>query len=169
MWQIAFGVRVARLALFFIGVCGLAPAAPALAVAPTLMSVGQRNRVPTATFSTPRATSVTIYVASKPDRGPVGAAPPSSSAAGSARWVIRDLGTLGGPDSEAAAINERGEIVGKAATQARDARGDAVVHGFLWRGGMLRDLGTLGGPASNARAITRRARSSATQRRGART
>jgi hypothetical protein len=42
--------------------------AAAVAVLPTLSSVGQANRHPTATFSAPRADSATIYFATKPDR-----------------------------------------------------------------------------------------------------
>src|SRR5437899_436929 len=41
-------------------------------------------------------------------------------------YAITDLGTLGGPSSEANAINNRGQIVGKADT----AKG--FTHAFLW-------------------------------------
>jgi len=51
-----------------------------------------------------------------------------------ARWVIRDLGTLGRKDSVAAAINDRGQIVGSSTEQA-----------FLWENGKMRMLGTLRG------------------------
>jgi hypothetical protein len=43
-------------------------AGPSLAVPPSLTSVGQLNRHPTATFSAPRAEYVSVYVASRPDR-----------------------------------------------------------------------------------------------------
>jgi probable HAF family extracellular repeat protein len=48
---------------------------------------------------------------------------------------MTDLGTLGGPQAAAAAINASGEIVGFAQT-ATDAD-----HGFLDRGGKMTDLG----------------------------
>jgi len=54
--------------LLSIGLSALALPAAAGAVPPTLSSVGQQNRHPTATFSAPRAGSVTVYVANKPDR-----------------------------------------------------------------------------------------------------
>lgn len=68
----------------------------------------------------------------------------------SGRWVIRDLGTLGEPESKAVAINERGQVVGAADTVARYS------HAFLWQDGRLRDLGTLGGKRSGANAINER-------------
>lgn len=55
-----------------------------------------------------------------------------------ARWVITDLGTLGGNASEAVAINDRGQVIGMADTT------DDHWHPFLWQNGKMRDLGTLG-------------------------
>jgi probable HAF family extracellular repeat protein len=52
-----------------------------------------------------------------------------------------DLGTLGGADAEATAINDRGEIVGHSDTA------DLVRHAFLWRRGRMIDLGSLAGPS----------------------
>jgi len=61
---------------------------------------------------------------------------------------FRDLGTLTGGDSvEAAAINNKGQIVGSATT----AEGET--HAFLFDGGKMIDLGTLDGTDSYATAI----------------
>ena len=62
------------------------------------------------------------------------------------------LGTLGGPDSTAVAINGRGQIVGWSTTNAKDEYG-SISHAFLWQNGKMRDLGTLGGKSSSANAI----------------
>lgn len=48
-----------------------------------------------------------------------------------------DLGTLGGSNSSAAAINNLGQVVGAAWTAAE------VAHAFLWEGGTMRDLNDL--------------------------
>jgi len=72
------------------------------------------------------------------------------------RGKMRDLGTLGGPDSEAVAINERGQVVGWADTRATDKDGDPIPHAFLSQNGKMRDLGTLGGPSSRATTINER-------------
>ena len=61
---------------------------------------------------------------------------------------IRDLGTLGGTDSAANAVNAHGAVVGASET-ANDAGNDA----FLYSQGRMTDLGTLGGRASVAAAI----------------
>jgi probable HAF family extracellular repeat protein len=66
---------------------------------------------------------------------------------------MRDLGTLGGPESVARGINARGQIVGLADTKDRGKDGDPVHHAFLWENGRMRDLGTLGGSGSIASGI----------------
>ncbi|HVK04743.1 MAG TPA: M56 family metallopeptidase [Armatimonadaceae bacterium] len=57
---------------------------------------------------------------------------------------IRDLGTLGGRYSHALALNEAGQVVGKADTP------DNLTRAFLYEDGTMRDLGTLGGSDSTA-------------------
>src|SRR6476469_1942690 len=75
----------------------------------------------------------------------------------STRWQdgdILDLGTLGGNESYANFINERGQITGAALNAIPDAFtidlfiGATQVHAFLWEHGSMQDLGTLGGPDS---------------------
>ncbi len=56
--------------------------------------------------------------------------------------VMHDLGSLGGANSRAASINNRGMVVGFAQTANQDD------HAFVWdpSSPTMRDLGTLGGP-----------------------
>ena len=66
-------------------------------------------------------------------------------------WVYRDgnlqwVGTLGGRDSQATAINDRGLVVGNAMV-AGDIQHQ---HAFAWQDGVMVDLGTLGGAWSLA-------------------
>jgi probable HAF family extracellular repeat protein len=61
--------------------------------------------------------------------------------------AMNDLGTLGGTNSEANFLNDRGEVVGYSDSA------DGAIHAFLDRRGKMTDLGTLGGLNSNAGAI----------------
>jgi probable HAF family extracellular repeat protein len=62
--------------------------------------------------------------------------------------VLRDLGTLGGTDSCALFINERGQAAGNSFTNSTlnpgTGLGVPTVHPFLWDGDEMRDLGALG-------------------------
>ena len=64
-------------------------------------------------------------------------------------YKITDLGTLGGTESIATAINASGQITG-GSTNASGA-----YHAFLWANGTMKDLGTLGGPSSQGQSINR--------------
>lgn len=58
---------------------------------------------------------------------------------------IRDLGTLGGKNSHAVAINEHGQVTGWAETgEIYEEQGVVVPirHAFLWQDGTMHDLGT---------------------------
>ncbi len=63
---------------------------------------------------------------------------------------MHDLGTLGGAESDAVGINERGQVVGWSETRS------GATRAVLWENGKIRDLGTLGGKESRAVAINDR-------------
>jgi probable HAF family extracellular repeat protein len=64
-------------------------------------------------------------------------------AASQRQYIITDLPSLGGTNSRANSINNRGWLAGYSNLQ-----GDTSRHAALWRDGALTDLGTLGGPNS---------------------
>lgn len=60
--------------------------------------------------------------------------------------MMKDLGTLGGSWSTAAAINDRGQVVGWSEVKP----GSMLDHAFIWERGAMTDLKSLGGPTSQA-------------------
>src|SRR5690606_14545734 len=54
--------------------------------------------------------------------------------------AMRDLGTLGGPVSEAWGVSRNGHVVGSSASSLV-----GYDHAFLWTNGRMQDLGTLPG------------------------
>ena len=71
-----------------------------------------------------------------------------------------DLGTFGGNNSCPGAVNDRGQVVGAAATMMSDpfplCFGSQQTRAFLWQNGSKQDLGTLGGPDAIAQFINDR-------------
>lgn len=61
-----------------------------------------------------------------------------------AQFDISRVGTLGGSESVALAINDLGQVVGQA-----NLKGDAVAHAYVWEAGVLKDLGSLAEDASS--------------------
>jgi probable HAF family extracellular repeat protein len=65
------------------------------------------------------------------------------TAASARQWAIRDLGTLGGPESVPSDINERGWVVGNS-DSPRKRKDNPNLHeaeAFLWKAGRTRRLG----------------------------
>ena len=82
--------------------------------------------------------------------------PPTSGR--SVKYTVTDIGTLGGSESEARALNEAGEVVGGSTLATPMTAGQkadkAYPHAFLWEKGKITDLdkGTIT-PVSNAQGI----------------
>ncbi len=74
------------------------------------------------------------------------------------RYNITDLGTLGGPFSEAVSVNNRSLVSGASSLP------DGTTHAVLWQQGRITDIAAtgLGGPASNSRAFDVNERGQAT-------
>lgn len=70
----------------------------------------------------------------------------------------RDLGTLGGPDAFAGAVNERGEVAGGSYINSipNPTTGTPTRDPFLWRKGKMIDLGNFGGNLGGATYINNR-------------
>lgn len=81
----------------------------------------------------------------------LGLAPyPSATQWRAAIWSgghVKDLGTLGGPDSMSGLLNERGQVAGVSFTNATPnaTTGLPTLDPFEWESGRMRDLGSLGG------------------------
>jgi probable HAF family extracellular repeat protein len=74
---------------------------------------------------------------------------------------VIDLGTLGGNESSAFGVNDRGQVVGCAANAVPDSFGFCFgvpqqSRAFLWQRGGMKDLGTLGGPDALAELVNDR-------------
>src|ERR1051325_11393447 len=66
----------------------------------------------------------------------------------SARYTVTDIGTLGGANSFAYALNGSGSVAGGANIPGQN---DLIKQtGFVWYGGLPISVGTLGGPACGA-------------------
>lgn len=69
-----------------------------------------------------------------------------------------DLGTLGGNESSAFSVSDRGQVVGVATNSTPDPFSFLAtqLRAFLWQDGAMQDLGTLGGPEAWALFVNER-------------
>jgi len=76
---------------------------------------------------------------------------PAATQAHAFRWTeaggMQDLGALGGPDSSASFVNQRGQIAGEFFTSftPNPSTGVPTMDPFFWEDGKMVDIGTLGG------------------------
>lgn len=69
------------------------------------------------------------------------------------RYAVTDLGSLGGQESAATALNNKGQIVGGADTALRGQGPEYITYVFLWENGRMRRLPALNGSHAYATAI----------------
>lgn len=69
-----------------------------------------------------------------------------------------DLGTLGGPDSDALLVNNHGQVAGMSQTDSmiNATTQQPTVHPFFWENGKMTDFGTLGGAFGYPNALNNR-------------
>jgi probable HAF family extracellular repeat protein len=79
--------------------------------------------------------------------GPLPPAFAGSPGTEAVQFTLTDLGTLGGEQSRAYAINKHGQVAGSSDTSAGER------HGFLWDNGTMTDLGRLDGNRSTVTAL----------------
>ena len=74
------------------------------------------------------------------------------------KGAMEDIGTLGGADSMAYYINQRGDIAGQSFTNdiPNETTGFPTVDPFFWSNGRMQDLGTLGGTNGSTNALNNR-------------
>jgi probable HAF family extracellular repeat protein len=72
--------------------------------------------------------------------------------------VMRDIGTLGGPDATPFGRNNRGQVSGSSYTGdiPNPDTGQPTVHPFLWQDRRMTDLGSLGGTLAYAEGLNNR-------------
>jgi probable HAF family extracellular repeat protein len=71
--------------------------------------------------------------------------------------VMRDLGTLGGPDAVALLMNEQGQIVGNSYTSSTpNPSGIPTIDSFIWHNGKMIDLGSFGGTVTSPGWVNKR-------------
>jgi probable HAF family extracellular repeat protein len=68
-----------------------------------------------------------------------------ASAAPHSKYVVTDLGTLGGANAVAFWVTDSGDVVGFSDTGQMDSNGLFTQHGFRWHRGTMHDLGTPNG------------------------
>ena len=96
------------------------------------------------------ALTIASLACTEPDPNePSKASSPREAAIAAASYTYRDLGTLGGTNSEANDVNHAGIVVGWSFFRG----GGLARHAFRWKEGVMTDLGTLGGAESEALAI----------------
>ena len=82
----------------------------------------------------------------------------STAATIAPQYRVTDLGTLGGDASAAYGINDKGQVVGWASTNAAGA--EPTIHAFLWTDGKMQDLDTVPNlenpPGTEAHAVNNR-------------
>ncbi len=92
-----------------------------------------------------RAISIAVVLATLVGSSLAQGSSSSQSSSTPPRYVVVDLGTLGGSFSLAYSINDKGQISGTSTLPS-----DAVQHAFLFKNGKMIDVGTLGGPNSES-------------------